>query len=520
MQKCRLLLGIVILITIALCVDAKQIVIKPHIPFDRVGGNVTSVAFSPDGQVLVIGTAYSYSGGYATIRLKDVKTREIITVLEVNPQLAVYDAVESIAFSPDGKIVASIENYGLGGDRFNKRFQLALWDVTTQRRVTSWQGFFECMAFSPDGRFLAAGTHDDSNPPDGVIKIWDSTTYRNIANLKGHESGVEKVGNVWKGFSGEPSSVAFSPDGTIIASGAMDSHHTTIKMWDVTNWQEMDSLETGSPVSFLTFSPNGELLTSYGDTIKLWNVATGENIATLEGKSKKAVALSPDGNILAGSAGNTIELWDMATLQKIATLEGHSASVNSLAFSPDGTVLASGSYDGTTRLWDIASQQEISWGNLMGHVRGPRLITFSPDEKILASAGGEIIKLWDVVTGKHLATLKGHSGRVNSIAFSPNGKILASGSEDETIKIWEIATGNSIATLEEDSELADRVNSIAFSPDGKILASGTYRRIKLWDMVTFQNIDTLEGYSKGDVTSVLIAQDGTFLASISYGEIK
>ena len=198
-----------------------------------------------------------------------------------------------------------------------------------------------------------------------------------------------------------------------------------------------------------------------------------------------SVAFSPDGKILAsGSEDGTIKLWDVAMGEEIHTLVGHTLYVTSVAFDPDGTIIASGSFDKTIKLWDVATGEEIR--TLTGHSKYVVSVAFSPDGKVLASASSSTlddnsVKLWDVATGREIRTLT-HNVHLPtiSVAFSPDGKILASGSLDKTIKLWDVATGQVIHTL---TGHAAGVESVAFSPDGKILASGSLdKTIKLWDI--------------------------------------
>jgi len=222
-----------------------------------------------------------------------------------------------------------------------------------------------------------------------------------------------------------------------------------------------------------------------------------------------SVAISPDGRTLAsGSSDNTIKIWNLATGELIRTLSGHSNSVRSVAISPDGRTLSSGSRDKTIKIWNLATGELIR--TLSSHSDRVRSVAISPDGRTLASGSDDkTIKIWNIATGELIRTLSGHSHWVNSVAISPDGRTLASGS-DETIKIWNLATGELIRTL---SGYSDWVNSVAISPDGKTLASGSDdKTIKIWNLATGQLIRTLSGHSDW-VGSVAISPDGRTLVS-------
>ena len=240
------------------------------------------------------------------------------------------------------------------------------------------------------------------------------------------------------------------------------------------------------------------------------NQFIGNLLQTLTGHSNWvwSVAYSPDGQTLAsGSLDNTIKLWNVNTGNLLQTLKGHSELVNSVAYSPDGQTVASGSLDKTIKLWNINT------GNLLQTLEGYYIVAYSPDGQTLALASGsddKTIKLWDVNTGNLLQTLEGHSNSVLSVAYSPDGQTVASGSRDSTIKLWNVKTGKLLQTFTDHS---DFVTSVAYSPDGQTVASGSRdSTIKLWNVKTGKLLQTFKGHSSW-VYSVAYSPDGQTVAS-------
>ena len=223
-----------------------------------------------------------------------------------------------------------------------------------------------------------------------------------------------------------------------------------------------------------------------------------------------SVAFSPDGQLLAtGDASGEIRLWQVADGRQLMVCRGHSGWVRSVTFSPDGTTLASASSDQTIRLWEVSSGDCLK--ELRQHSSWVRSVTFSPDGTTLASGSGDnTIKLWQVHTGECFKTLQGHHHWVWSVAFSPDGQILASGSEDKTLKLWNASTGECLHTLQGHTLW---VRSVVFSPDGTALASGGGdNTVKLWDLKTGTCLQTLQGHSHR-VRSVVFSPQGDLLAS-------
>ena len=337
-------------------------------------------------------------------------------------------------------------------------------------------------------------------------------------------------------------SIAFSPDGQTLASGSADK---TIGLWSVTGEDQgrLTFSNTGSVDKTINpwnvrnngFSLDGVRVTSSGG-----NVSNTKHIKTLVGHkyTVHSVVFSPDGQTLAsGGEDNTIILWDTTTGEHARTLArptgpfvgptdtlfGHTDTVYSVAFSPDGKTLASGSEDNTVILWDTTTGEHIktlarSTGPfvgptdpLAGHTDTVYSVAFSPDGKTLASGSADnTIILWDATTGQYKETLIGHKRTVYSIAFSPDGKTLASGSWDRTIKLWDTTTWKYRHTLVGHEKV---VYSVAFSPDGQILASGgADKAIILWDTNTGKHIETLVNHNKS-VYSVAFSPDGKTLVS-------
>jgi WD40 repeat protein/tRNA A-37 threonylcarbamoyl transferase component Bud32 len=341
--------------------------------------------------------------------------------------------------------------------------------VDPAKPIVAGQDIFS-IAFSPDGRRIAAGQDD------GRIGIYDVETGERFF-LDGHTSYV---------FS-----VAFQPQGEYLASAGADRQ---VILWSLRTRKPAFSKDghegdfTGTAHA-VAFSPNGQTLAAPSDdeTVSLWSVPEGTHGRSFSGNSRLAgcVAFSPNGRLLAvGSFDNKVRLWDVETGSIERTLKGHVAPISAVAFSPlDPRYLATSSYDRLAKIWDLITGEVVS--TLSGHPGLVVDLAFTRDGRRLATMGGEdrVVKLWEPLTGQEILSLEGHSNFCQCLAISPDGWRMASSGADGTIRVWDAGKldrnqGLWSLEMEHDSE----VWSVAFSPDSKQIASaGWDRTVRLWD---------------------------------------
>ncbi len=310
------------------------------------------------------------------------------------------------------------------------------------------------------------------------LQVWDSSF--NISST-GNSIVVEvflyDLERTLTEHSDEVNSVAFNPDGSLLASGSWGS----IKLWqsfDGTLVKSLNRQSLGS-INSIKFNTDGSFLGSGGwdNNVSLWNVSDGTLLRTQTGHSDEvnSVAFSPDGTLLASASDdNSVKLWRVYDGTLLQTLRGHTGWVNSVAFNSDGTLLASGSDDWTVVLWRVSDGTSVRTLTRAGFVKS---VAFSPNGLVLAG-GGDGIKLWQISDGALIKTLTGDRNGVTSVAFSPDGSQLASGSNDHDIKLWRVSDWALLQTLNGHS---NSITSVAFSPNGTILASGSDdHTIKIW----------------------------------------
>jgi WD40 repeat protein len=451
---------------------------------------INGLAFSPKGDLLASASSDK------TIKLWDVASGQLVRTLAGHT-----DVVNAIAFSPDGTILCSAGGTERLPSKSPPDYSIRLWNVATGSQVWTFdgRGAGKALAFNPDGSIVAS--------------IGTDTTIRLLDVNSGRQKRAMKTPSQYVG------GVSFSPDGKTLASSNSDKG---VRFWDVASGQQTGELPSRKGVvvfsrdwQFLAFTVEKEQVWATSGTVAICEAASGRKLRDLPAHASdvNAVAFGRDAHILAsGSWDGRVRLWDLTTGGIARILQGHSYRISSLAFNPDGTVLASGSWDGTSRTWDVAGGRELR--TFAGHTQYVNSVKFNPDGKTIASASYDgTIKLWNAGSGTLLRTIspEGAGGTgIFAVAFSPDGRTLASGGLANTVRLWDVATGRE----QQGSTMnADTTNSLAFSPDGSTLAWGGWGySVKLWNVADRRELP-IEGGHDSIISSVAFSPDGKKLIS-------
>ncbi|MDE0638695.1 MAG: sigma-70 family RNA polymerase sigma factor [Candidatus Poribacteria bacterium] len=561
-------------------------------------GGINAMQFSPEGTLLAVGSNIG-------VWLYDVKTGKELSMFPGKCQ--------SLTFSPDGRFLANGGGrYGSGGKFRGKELQL--WEVATGRKVALTGDHLPAseLLFSEDGKTLIslgnwgdsisqldietkkgnvekieerswevikrrslpepyALTHDKFavGLKGGKIELWDTTTGKKLSTLRGQIKKLSIFRRLLRRLLGENQdplplekkkhilTLAFSPDGTHLASGSDD---TIALLWDTTSNDEPITLRKHTGwISVLAFSPNGRILASGSTdkTVQLWDTPTGELLTTFTGhiKSISALTFSPDGTILAsGSVDGTVRFWNIETGAALPTrITGHTEWVKGVAFFKNNTTLASAAINGIISFWDLKTLQktEVQMKRHQDFFSG---LAFSSDGTQLVSEGAEgdvilnegeasffgqtadgLMRLTDVQTGRELAntiTGDGPPGAI-AIAFSPDGKTVAFSSFGN-VRVWNTETGSALNIplsdkVELDQNGADAlihitpiISALVFSPDGKKLVSGSGGgQVEMWNVETGAALTSLTEQNRREpIASLSFSSNGVLLAIGSNKRIR
>jgi WD40 repeat protein len=494
-----------------------------------------SVGLSPDGKFV------AYTGRSGDLKVLEVDTGKLLFSKKLG-------SAAHLAFAPDGLSLATV----------TEAKTVQIWDIPSGEEQTKFLGAtmpLRCVAFSPDGRKLAAGSgvpqkKGDSN---GTIFVWNVVTHGLMQKLESDSlapilsisfsrdgtriagaSSVRQV-RIWDLASAkivlkvlpEPQvhGLAFSPDGETLAAAAGDG---SVRILNTTSGEEVGSL-TGLPGACrcVAYTEGGKKLISGGSasSLKLWDIAGKKEIATLQQSERMedmpvplAMAANSDGSLIALATEDKGVILREGKTGKVKTiLKGHQDAVTCVAFSPDDRTLATGSADKTIKLWDVATGKDREI--LKGHTNWVYALAFSHDGKTLASgAYDKTVRLWDAKSGKELGTIEAHRGSVRAVAFSPDDKTIATGGSDRFVKLWTIA-GRELKIASKSHE--GSVRSLAFSSNGKLLASGGEDgKVKFWNAETGEELIAAKKEHEEEVTAVAFVGERTVISGGLDDEIR
>lgn len=404
--------------------------------------------------LLAVGTAI-----YALWQRATARAREFTALSEsaedVDPEFSILAAAQAVAatWPWDHTVLPEAE----------RQLHRSIAASHVRLTLASHESSVTSVAWSPDGKRLATSSADET------ARVWAADDGKQLLILSGHKDGV--------------SSVAWSPDSKRIATGSWDS---TCKVWDAATGKELLTL-TGSQsgLSSVTWSPDGKRLATGGKDkkVRIWSPENGEELLTLDQSDAiESLAWSPDGRRLAtGSADSKITIWDIDTGKESMTMRSPNREVNSVVWSPDGTRLAS---DGIALAWSV-EVWNASTGKRLLALSSPTpvlSVAWSPNGSYLATGrNDETVRIFGAETGHELLVLRGHTGSVSSVAWSPNSQQVVSGSDDNTIKVWDIKRSEEFPSYDPGYS---RVRRLAWNPHSKRLAMAGWGPASIWDVET------------------------------------
>lgn len=434
---------------------------------------VTSVAFGTTARVLLSGS----SDGRAIVW--NPATGEAERTIEAHVQ-----AIDSVALSPDGTLFAtgSFDN------------TIKLWRATGEpvRTLRGHSGGVAAVAFSPDGRTLLSGSHDHS------VRLWSVASGNELRRFDGHRVAVLGV--------------AFSRDGRRIASaGGGYAGRGVVIVWDIDGKTKREFETTDEWLSSVAFTPDGKSLVAgtpaKGRALRIWDLATGLDRTLPTAAGVYGVAFSRDGKLFAAAGDdNAISLRNAATWSELPSLQGHVAPATSAALSPDNRYLAVSSPSGDIRVWDTAHRENFY--RFVAHAAQVNAVAFSSKGELASAGYDKAVKFWDPARRRELRSVQSPAV-VLCLAFSPDGVLVAGGTQDNSVRLWETTTGELAGVL---PGHVDFVRAVAFSPDGKLIAAASGNDVRLWDVDTRKSLGSLEGHGRA-VLTLAFSPDGRSLAS-------